>query len=199
MSYANKNNRLGDTIQTSAGVVDRFKNQGYMRPNRFEILINSPPSVSAANKQVHFHVKEINLPDRSLRTVMNSNPYGPPTEMVQGQIYGTLNAVFYLSADMTEKLYFQEWQKSTFNFDTYDINYYKEYVGNIEIYTLDEQNKRRFGVKVHECYPDTISPIQLSQDVSTSVGTVSVGFKYRYFSTIGRELESRPDTYGATT
>ena len=60
----------------------------------------------------------------------------------------------------------------------------------MEIYTLNEQDERTHGVKVHECFPDTINSIALSQDANTSLGTIGVGFKYRYFSTIGKEFES---------
>ena len=190
MSYTRDNRYLGNTIQPSDQAIDVFKSEGFMRTNRFEILINSPTSMSSATKQVQFHIKEISLPDRTLRAVMNSNIYGPPHDIVQGQTYGTLSATFYLDSKLTEKLYFEEWQKSTFKSDTYDLNYYKEYVGSLEIYTLDEQDKRKYGVRVHECFPDTINAVALSQDTSTAVGTIGIGFKYRYFSTIGREFRN---------
>ena len=196
MSYDSQNFHLRDTIQKSDKNIDTFKKFGFMRPNRFEVEITSPPTVKSAIKQIQFHVKEISLPDRTLRTVMNSNQYGPAHDIVQGQTYGSLNTTFYLDSKLTEKLYFEEWQKSTFDTNTYNLNYYRDYVGSMEIYTLNEQDERTHGVKVHECFPDTINSIALSQDANTSVGTIGVGFKYRYFSTIGKEFESNPIDYG---
>ena len=197
MSYTRDNRYLGNTIQPSDEAIDVFKKNGFMRTNRFEVLINSPPSMSGAIKQVQFHIKEISLPDRTLRSVLNTNIYGPTHDIVQGQTYGSLNATFYLDSRLTEKLYFEEWQKSTFDTNTYNLNYYKEYIGSLEIYTLDEQDKRKHGVRVHECFPDTINAIPLSQDTSTAVGTIGVGFKYRYFSTIGYEFRNNTSDYGS--
>ena len=194
----NKDNReLGSTIQKTSAIIDEFKNLGYMRPNRFEMTINSPLSLPRVERQIQFHIKDIGLPDRTLRSVMNGNQYGPPMEIVQGQTYGALSATFYLSSDMSERTYFEDWQKTTFNTNTYDLNYYKEYVGSIEIYTLNEQDERKYGVLIHEVFPDTINPIQLSQDASTAVGTFQVGFKYRKFSTIGKEPKFNTLAYGA--
>ena len=170
---------------------------GYSRPNRFEVVITLPAGVSGASsggagdsalasnmqqirsgetaRRISFRCNSISMPDRSLRTVVNSNIYGPPHDIVQGQTYATVSASFYLSSDLAERYFFEEWQKTTFNTDTYDINYYKEYIGSIEIYTLNEQDERKYGVLIHEVFPDTINPIQLSQDASTAVGTFQVG------------------------
>lgn len=191
MSFTNRNANLGNTQQASDQAIDTFKNFGFMKPNRFEIVINGAPNGPRPTRQVQFHVKEITLPDRSLRTVANSNIYGPMHDIVQGQTYGSLNATFYLSSDMTEKLYFEEWQKTTFDPFSFDLNYYNEYVGSIEIYTLDEKDERKHGVRVEEAFPDTIGTVALSQDTSTAVGTLSVGFKYRFFRTIGFETRGR--------
>ena len=86
------------------------------------------------------------MPDRSLRTVVNSNIYGPTHDIVQGQTYATVSASFYLSSDMAERYFFEEWQKATFNTDTYDINYYKEYVGSVDIFALNEKDERQYGI-----------------------------------------------------
>ena len=61
MSYTRDNRYLGNTIQPSDQAIDVFKSEGFMRTNRFEILINSPTSMSSATKQVQFHIKEIYL------------------------------------------------------------------------------------------------------------------------------------------
>ena len=71
---------------------------GYSRPNRFEVIITLPAGVSGASSQgagdsalasnlaalrsgetarrISFRCNTISMPDRSLRTVVNSNIYG---------------------------------------------------------------------------------------------------------------------------
>ena len=43
-----------------------------------------------------------------------------------------------------------------FNPNTWAMQYYDDYVGGMEIYSLDRQNARRYGVKLWECFPKTI-------------------------------------------
>ena len=127
------------------------------------------------------------MPDRSLRTVVNSNIYGPTHDIVQGQTYATVSASFYLSSDLAERYFFEEWQKATFNTETYDINYYKEYVGSVDIFALNEKDERQYGVKLEECFPDTIGGINFSHEKATTVNTFTVSFKFRYFRNLGTE------------
>ena len=182
---------------------------GYSRPNRFEVVITLPAGVSGASsggagdsalasnmqqirsgetaRRISFRCNSISMPDRSLRTVVNSNIYGPPHDIVQGQTYATVSASFYLSSDLAERYFFEEWQKTTFNTDTYDINYYKEYIGSVDIYALNEKDERQYGIKLEECYPDTIGGINFSHEKATSVNTFTVSFKFRYFRNLGTE------------
>ena len=182
---------------------------GYSRPNRFEVVITLPAGVSGASsggagdsalasnmqqirsgetaRRISFRCNSISMPDRSLRTVVNSNIYGPPHDIVQGQTYATVSASYYLSSDLAERYFFEEWQKTTFNTDTYDINYYKEYIGSVDIYALNEKDERQYGIKLEECYPDTIGGINFSHEKATSVNTFTVSFKFRYFRNLGTE------------
>ena len=41
---------------------------------------------------------------------------------------------------------------------TWSLGYYDNYVGSIDIYQLDEQDNRRYGVKLVECFPKSIEP-----------------------------------------
>ena len=59
-------------------------------------------------------------------------------------------------SDLAERYFFEEWQKITYNTDTYNINYYKEYVGSVEIYQLNEQDERTYGCKLEEVFSRTI-------------------------------------------
>ena len=46
------------------------------------------------------------MPDRSLRTVVNSNIYEHTHDIVQGQTYATVSASFYLSSDIGREILF---------------------------------------------------------------------------------------------
>ena len=127
------------------------------------------------------------MPGRNLRTQMNGNIYGPPHEMVQGQTFAEVAATFYMGSDMAERYFFEEWQKVSYNPDTYNINYYKEYVGAIEIYALNEQDERTMGVRLEECFPKTINAVPFSHASNNTINKCSVSFAYRYWRNIATE------------
>ena len=193
---------------------------GYSRPNRFEVIITLPAGVSGASSQgagdsalasniaalrsgetarrISFRCNTISMPDRSLRTVVNSNIYGPTHDIVQGQTYATVSATFYLSSDMAERYFFEEWQKATFNTDTYDINYYKEYIGSVDIFALNDKDESQYGIRLEECFPDTIGGVAFSHEKATSVNTFTVSFKFRYFRNLGTEPSSDKEPLEST-
>ena len=71
--------------------------------------------------------------------------------------------------------------------DTYNINYYKEYVGSVEIYQLNEQDERTYGCKLEEVFPKTVAAIAYGHGSSNTINKVSVEFAYRYWRNIATE------------
>ena len=138
-------------------------------------------------RRISFRCDSISLPGRNLRTQMNGNIYGPPHEMVQGQTFAEVAASFYAGSDLAERYFFEEWQKVSYNPDTYNINYYKEYVGAVEIYTLNEQNERTYGVRLEEAFPKTVDAIPVSHASNNTLNKVNVPFAYRYWRNIATE------------
>ena len=177
---------------------------GYSKANRYEVIISLPTGVSGADtastgtaadaksvralesggtaRRISFRCDSISMPGRNLRSVMNGNIYGPPHEIVQGLTFAEVAATFYAGSDMGERIFFEEWQKVTYNPQTYDMNYYKEYVGSIEIYTLNEQDERTYGVKLWEVFPKTIDAVPLSHASSNTINKVGVSFAYKYWT-----------------
>jgi len=138
-------------------------------------------------KDVAFQCNAISLPSRGLTTVPDETIYGPARHLVQGYTFGDVSASFYLHNDLREKKFFETWQRIAFNPLTFAMGYYDDYVGSVQIYTLDQQNNRRYGVELVEAFPETLSEQALSADVATSVLQVTVGFKYRYWKNLTDE------------
>ena len=109
------------------------------------------------------------------------NIYGPEREIATGYSFADINAVFQCSSDMREKKYWETWQRLTFNPTTFDLGYYADYIGTVDIHTLDEQNKRRYGVRLIEAWPKSIGAQQLSYGTNDSYQTIDVTIAYRYW------------------
>ena len=138
-------------------------------------------------KDVAYQCNAISLPSRGLTTVPDETIYGPARHLVQGYTFGDVSASFYLHNDMREKKFFETWQRIAFNPQTFAMGYYDDYVGSVQIYTLDQQNNRRYGVELVEAFPETISEQTLSGEPSSTALQVQVGFKYRYWKNLTDE------------
>ena len=209
MSKFNFSNVLGGAAFSSlnAFLSHNASRDGYSKPNRYEVMIYLPAGVSGASVQdagesatnvkglknseaarrVSFRCDSISIPGRNLRTQVNGNIYGPPHEVVQGITFGELQATFYLGNDLGERYFFEEWQKTTYNPTTYNINYYKEYVGALEIYQLNEQDERTYGCRLVEVFPKTISQIDYGHGNNNAINKITVGFMYRNWENIATD------------
>ena len=88
---------------------------------------------------------------------------------------------------MKEKKYFETWQRLTFNPQTWAMGYYDSYVGSVEIHALDEQDNRRYGCRLVECYPVSINEQSLSYGENSSYQTITVNLAYRYWQNLTDE------------
>ena len=92
------------------------------------------------------------FPDRNLTTTPDSNLYGPEREMVDGYTFGDIN--LHLDFPQTKKRnnFLTHKQRLAHNPQDFSIGYYYDYVGEIRLYQLDEQDRRRYGIKLLECF-----------------------------------------------
>ena len=209
MSRFNFSNVLGGAAfgSLNAFLQHNASRDGYSKPNRYEVILGLPSGAvsspetsgkdasattvrlldSDAARRISFRCDTIAIPGRNLRTQMNGNIYGPPHEIVQGQTYGEVQASFYLGNDLAERYFFEQWQKVTYNSETFNINYYKEYVGSVDIFQLNEQDERTYGVRLEEAFPKTINEISYGHGNNNAINKLTVSFSYRKFRNLGTE------------
>ena len=175
-------------------------NEGYAHPNRYEVLVLGPINAggggmenAARNMQkqsdirnISLRCESVNLPGRNLATSPDSNIYGPVRDIVEGVTYAEdITCVFQSSSGLDERVFFENWQKQAFNEQTWNIGYYNDYAsGALEIYLLDKNDQRRYGLKVWEAYPKTIGPIALGYATNNEIVKTSVSFSWRYWTSL---------------
>ena len=178
-------------------------NNGYAQPNRFEILILPPskralpPNSGGTNnifsgaerksdiRSISMRCDSISLPGRNLSTMTDANIYGPTREIVEGVTFAEdINIVFNGSSGLDERVFFENWQRQAFNEETWDVEYYNDYVGEVEIYLLDKQEQRRYGLKLHEAFPKTIASNDLIMGSSGEIIKTSIGFTFRFWTAL---------------
>ena len=163
---------------------------GYAVPNRFEVIITRPGGSATESRKVSMRCESINLPGRNLNSTTDSNIYGPTREIVDGVTYADdINMTFQASSGLEERVFFEEWQALAFDERSWNVGYYNDYISTVDIYILDRQNQRRFGLKLHEAFPKTIGATELSQAANNELIKLAVTFSFRYWTTLDVERQ----------
>ena len=169
---------------------------GIARPARYEVVIlpprGSPSSPDRGNltkgvRETSLKCENIAFPGRTIDSTPDTNIYGPTREIATGFSFAELSARFQCSSDLREKEFFENWQKASFNANTWAMQFYNDYIGEIQIYLLDEKDNRRYGVKIWECFPKNIAAQTLDYSTINEQMKIDVTFSYRYWTNLGTE------------
>ena len=195
----------GNSIEN---VLSSFRrNESYAQPNRYEVLIFPPDGgrswpesnlisrVRGDAREISLRCESVTLPGRNLSSSPDTNVHGPLREVVNNVNYAdSIPMVFQASADLRERVFFEKWQYTAFNPKTWNVGYYNDYIGTVEIYLLDKNNQRKYGLKLEECFPKAIAQTELSYASNNEIIKLSVDMNFRYWKTldITQETKSQP-------
>ena len=207
---------LGRRLEgTAYGVINEVlsgfhSDDGYARANRYEVMLNAPTGEKGTTptnlqnifskvmgqakgdgtvRKTGLRCESISFPGRNLDTTPDTNIYGPTREIVNGFSFAEITGTFVCSSDMREKLFFETWQRLAFNPQTWSLGYYDDYVGSIDIHQLDEQDNKRYGVQLVECFPKTIAEQSLGYGQNDTLHRINVTFSYRYWKNLTDEAD----------
>ena len=161
---------------------------GYAVPNRFQVIILPPRKLggnSSDAQAISLRCESITLPGRNLGTLTDNNIYGPTREIVNGVSYAEdIPITFQSSYGLDERIFFERWQRLAFNEQTWDIGYYNDYISKIDIYVLDKQDTKRYGIRLHEAFPKTITGTDLNQGANNEIIKITVNFAFKYWTNL---------------
>jgi hypothetical protein len=113
-----------------------------------------------------------------------------PYDIVHDMAYATLSATFYITEDMFQKKFFDDWMELTYNKSSGQPYYYDDYTTTVEIYqlkrTLDDDNLTgdndwTYKTTLYNVYPKSIAPLTLDWSSSNAVQKLSVTFHYTHW------------------
>jgi hypothetical protein len=167
---------------------------------RFRILPSGALSsgMSSFNKEfTPKHLRAVNmlcdsttLPDVASIPLTGSGGAQFPYDITKDLAYATQSASFYVSEDMFQKKFFDNWLELTYNKDLKQPYYYNDYITTIEIYqlkrTLDDSvltgdNDWTYKVKLYNAYPKVIAPMTMDWSSANALQKVSVTFHYTHW------------------
>lgn len=153
----NFNLPLGIFDENPAGIMSEYNSQG----------------------QLSMMMTTIQLPSRAINTHEHKHQ-NYPISIPYSQSYSPVTFGYTLSSDLRERRFFELWQNVIVNVSNGTMNFYNEYVSDIKIHTLDKQNNSSYTIILKECFPTSLSDIQLSYAANneTMNGSVTISYKY---------------------
>lgn len=159
---------------------------GISRPNRFQVQITSAGAPGTGNNYsandafVSLWCQSVDLPGRNIETSPNENVYGPVYEVARGlTLAGTISMSFLLDESMAIKRYFENWQHTMYDPETYDMYFYINYVRDMTITQLSNKDEPIFKCNVLEVYPKTIEATSLNHNSRSEASILNVTMAYR--------------------
>ena len=125
-------------------------------------------------RNISMYCESIQMPGQNIRSVEDPLRYGPQREQAQGVTYGSVNARFICSRDLREKRFFEEWQDLIFNNETWEMKFYKDYIGGIKIYQEDRRNRTTYCAELFEVFPKVLQQQELGWNMNDTYQTISV-------------------------
>ena len=161
--------------------------------------------------QINLFCSSIEMPGHDLQTQQIQHGSAPVRDMVTSHAFeGMITASFYLSEDLKERHFFEQWQRMAVNVDSHKANFYDDYIGSMEIFQLSngldsglpfptiidkiiDVDMAEYGIIASEVYPATISGIEYGYERGNQIATMAVGFNYREWRNKGnKESRFRP-------
>ena len=158
----------------------------YGRPNQYEVQILPPGGKLAGHdfRAISLKAEAVLMPGRSVNTQPKSADqlYGPVRELITGPLYADdITMTIQSTSGLDERMMLEQWQELAFNKDTYDVAYYNEYVGTLNIHLLDMNDRKTFGLQLRECFPKTVTGVNLAYGPNTEITKTNVAWSFREF------------------
>ena len=184
--------------------------EGLARPTRFLVRFSLPGAAYTSSAPEHIRgtasrnelesqtmiqnvgmmCNKVTMPSRDINTKAHIT-HGPRREMPYAYSYsGQVECTFIADKFLRQRAFFENWQNKVFDEDTHHINYYDNFVGQMDIYQLgsfsaeSDRDRITYGVRLYEVYPEIISSIDYSYgDVDKGID-IPITFKFRTWTNL---------------
>ena len=172
--------------------IDKLKynfDQG-ARPNRYVVHLRCP---NLGINMEAIRCISATLPGKQLET-SEASEYGPARKMPYNVAMdgGQASFTFICDSSFADRFLIEAWQGYIFSQDDSSevstlinpqFSYYKEYVGEVEIATLTQNDKESLVYKLHEAYPVSFSAQEMSYEQTDNLLRFECTFSFRSFTT----------------
>ena len=163
--------------------ISEVNSRGLARPSRFEVFILPPPGLGAltgSGRFVSLMCESASLPAMSISTkpfrIYGASYQRPVSSEFNGD---GITLSFYIDNQMEVKSFFDAWMFKVVNPNSFNVSYQQEYVSQIKIAQLDEQNTESYSVYLEDAFPRAVNMLDLNMGATNQVHKLNVTFAYR--------------------
>ena len=175
-------------VQPLSSITAIIKNGAFSRAYDYRIAIKKPPVGFGKPWEIDLRCESISYPSQNIETTQDNIRIGPIREHAFSVNYGSVTATFLDDDKLGLKRYFEDWQRKIFDPDTFRMNYYEDYIGELEIshFRMHKEGagvKPDYKVSLREVFPKTVTQLE----VGTANGEflrLTVEFQYHHWTKI---------------
>jgi len=184
--------------------VDSFSSQiakkGIASPNKFAVNFTRVPSIALGSdtySDLNLMCESVTLAGRTIQSLLDRQ-YGLNREVAyNGPTYTPITLAFLCTANYVEKRIFDRWNNMIVDISKgYDVAYYNSYIGEMQVTALDVTGKKAFYMTYKECWPKTVSAIELNHSTQNTPVRLSVEMQYAYWTS--DDIKSSNDRAGSS-
>jgi len=139
--------------------------KGFARPSRYDINIPIPfdlwPLYLSTTRNLTFRCEMSEMPGRTLGTTERKIGSAPIEKFPYQSIYNDVSMTFIVSRDMSEKLFFDQWQEYINPSSTYNFNYKVNYASDIGITQYNDNNEVTYRAVLVDAFPIVVNQLDL--------------------------------------
>lgn len=185
-------NKLLDRISN----VDQFKTSSLLGGDVISLISSFVGgSSNDVTRGLNLMVEQTEMPGKNL-TTSDIKYNGDFYRHAYAIVYGMLPFTFKVSRDMYEKNIIDEWMNLIVDPRTHEVQYMDDYVVDITINQLDEQDNVVYSVLLKDAFPTTCNPLTNSNEEMNVVHKLMCMFSYRRWERIG-ERENQKGPYAS--
>jgi hypothetical protein len=179
--------------------INQFKSslnqRGMLHQTDFEVRIYPPGKLQAAGistQEMTLRANGVDMPGRSIQTIPKRYAVGPEFNVGYNPSFVPVNMSLIADNRHFIKRFIEDWQDlvvGNFRVETnspeskkYNLGYYKDYVGTVEIIQFDRDLKVPiYSCRLVECWPTVLNQTDLSWSTTDRTVDINVSWTYRYY------------------
>ena len=166
----------------------------YSRPNWYSVEISPPPGLrykDASLRRLSMNCSEAALPGRGFATIVYDQGGIVPVSYPHTPIYSEIQTQFYVSDDMMEQEFFQDWHDIINpNRTSGEFEYPEKYKSTVTIRKLSrvtrDSRKTRTSANISliRCWPSQVGDVRLAYGDRDAICVIPVTLNYHFWERI---------------